>query len=220
MIVAPSILSMDYSNMKEQTQLLNESKAEWMHFDVMDGHFVPNLTFGPDILKGFVKMSDLYMDVHLMVEDPTFFADVFMEAGANHITFHEEAFNHLEGEEKVQAIKALAKHVRDEGKTVGLSIKPKTDVSVLKQYLNDFDLFLIMSVEPGFGGQKFQEESVERIHTLRTWCNDANLKTWIQVDGGINETTCKKVKEAGANVVVAGSYVFKHDIKKAVETLV
>ncbi len=219
MIVAPSVLSMDYSNMLEQTKELNASKAEWMHFDVMDGHFVPNLTFGPDILKGFKKISDLYMDVHLMVSDPVFFADVFLKAGADHITFHEESFDHLSEEDKVKAIKDLAEHVRSLGKTVGLSIKPNTDVACVKQYLHDFDLFLVMSVEPGFGGQSFMENSLEKISCISKWVKEEGLDTWIQVDGGINGETCKLVKEAGANVVVAGSYVFKQDIAKAVDSL-
>ncbi len=214
MIVAPSVLSLDYSRLNEQMEEVNASQAKWLHFDVMDGHFVPNLTFGPDILKGYKKITDLYLDAHLMVTDPTFFSDVFIDAGADHITFHYEVFNNVE------EIKKLAQHIHERGKTVGLSIKPKTDINVLKDFLNDFDLFLIMSVEPGFGGQAFIEESVERIKTLRTWLKEENLTTHIQVDGGINAETGKRCKEAGADVLVAGSYIFKHDIKEAVDSLV
>lgn len=214
MIVAPSVLSLDYSRLNEQMEEVNASQAKWLHFDVMDGHFVPNLTFGPDILKGYKKITDLYLDAHLMVTDPTFFSDVFIDAGADHITFHYEVFNNVE------EIKKLAQHIHEREKTVGLSIKPKTDINVLKDFLNDFDLFLIMSVEPGFGGQAFIEESVERIKTLRTWLNEENLTTHIQVDGGINAETGKRCKEAGADVLVAGSYIFKHDIKEAVDSLV
>ena len=214
MIVAPSVLSLDYSRLNEQMEEVNASQAKWLHFDVMDGHFVPNLTFGPDILKGYKKITDLYLDAHLMVTDPTFFSDVFIDAGADHITFHYEVFDNVE------EIKKLAQHIHERGKTVGLSIKPKTDINVLKDFLNDFDLFLIMSVEPGFGGQAFIEESVERIKTLRTWLNEENLTTHIQVDGGINAETGKRCKEAGADVLVAGSYIFKHDIKEAVDSLV
>lgn len=213
MIVAPSVLSLDYSHMTEQCELLNSSKAEWMHFDVMDGHFVKNLTFGPDILKGFVKLSPLFKDVHLMVTDPKMFADVFMNAGADQITFHVETIYDKE------EIKTLAKHIHEQGKKVGLTLKPQTPIEVLKPFLHDFDLFLIMSVEPGFGGQKFMSEALERIRTLRTWLNEEGLDTHIEVDGGINEETGALCAEAGADVLVAGSYVFKNDIHKVCEKL-
>jgi len=202
MIVAPSVLSLDYSHMTEQCELLNSSKAEWMHFDVMDGHFVKNLTFGPDILKGFVKLSPLFKDVHLMVTDPKMFADVFMNAGADQITFHVETIYDKE------EIKALAKHIHEQGKKAGLTLKPQTPIEVLKPFLHDFDLFLIMSVEPGFGGQKFMPEALERIRTLRTWLNEEGLDTHIEVDGGIDEETGALCASAGADVLVAGSYVF------------
>ena len=213
MIVAPSVLSLDYSHMTEQCELLNSSKAEWMHFDVMDGHFVKNLTFGPDILKGFVKISPLFKDVHLMVTDPKMFADVFMNAGADQITFHVETIYDKE------EIKTLAKHIHEQGKKVGLTLKPQTPIEVLKPFLHDFDLFLIMSVEPGFGGQKFMPEALERIRTLRTWLNEEGLDTHIEVDGGINEETGALCAEAGADVLVAGSYVFKNDIHVVCEKL-
>ena len=213
MIVAPSVLSLDYSHMTEQCELLNSSKAEWMHFDVMDGHFVKNLTFGPDILKGFVKLSPLFKDVHLMVTNPKMFADVFMNAGADQITFHVETIYDKE------EIKALAKDIHEQGKKVGLTLKPQTPIEVLKPFLHDFDLFLIMSVEPGFGGQKFMPEALKRIRTLRTWLNEEGLDTHIEVDGGINEETGALCAEAGADVLVAGSYVFKNDIHVVCEKL-
>ena len=213
MIVAPSVLSLDYARMKEQVEELNDSGAEWIHFDVMDGHFVPNLTFGPDILKGFKKISPLTMDVHLMVTDPAFFAGVFLDAGADIITFHVEALNNEDD------IHDLAKMIHARGARAGLSLKPGTDLSVLKPFLKDFDLFLIMSVEPGFGGQAFMPEAGERIMILRSWLDLTGSKALIEVDGGINEETGRLCRQAGADVLVAGSYVFKHDIRKAVSSL-
>ena len=213
MIVAPSVLSLDYSRMKEQVEELNASAAEWNHFDVMDGHFVPNLTFGPDILKGFKKMSRKTLDVHLMVTDPAFFAGVFLDAGADIITFHIEAMDN-EAE-----IHALAGRIHERGAKAGLSLKPGTDLTVLKPFLKDFDLFLIMSVEPGFGGQAFMPEAGERIMILRSWLELTGSRALIEVDGGINEETGRLCRQAGADVLVAGSYIFRNDIRKAVSSL-
>ena len=213
MIVAPSILSMDFTQTLKQLQEVESSKATWLHVDIMDGHFVPNLSFGPDITKQIRKHSKLFMDVHIMVEDAEHYSDVFVEAGANLLTFHLEACKDAE------SVHRIISKIHHQGCKVGLSIRPQTPVEAVFPYLNVIDLVLIMSVNPGYGGQSFMEESVDRIQRLRKEIDTHQHSVLIEVDGGINAETGLKVAQAGADVLVAGSYVFKNDIVRAVESL-
>lgn len=212
--IAPSVLSLDYSNFNAQCEELNRSQAKYVHFDVMDGHFVPNLTFGPDILKGFRKACpDMIMDVHLMVENPDMFIESFVKAGADYITFHYEAMR------DVSAIHDLLDKIHAYGIKAGLVIKPKTSDDVLDDFLDKSDMVLIMSVEPGFGGQKFMEDMLVKVSNLRHKIDDKNLDCLIEIDGGINNETGLLAKQAGVDVMVAGSYVFKGDICEKVKSL-
>ena len=213
MIVAPSILSMDFTQTLKQLQEVESSKAKWLHVDIMDGHFVPNLSFGPDITKQIRKHSKLFMDVHIMVEDAEHYSEVFVEAGANLLTFHLEACKDAE------SVHRIISKIHHQGCKVGLSIRPQTPVEAVFPYLNVIDLVLIMSVNPGYGGQSFMEESVDRIQRLRKEIDTQQHSVLIEVDGGINAETGLKVAQAGADVLVAGSYVFKNDIVRAVESL-
>ena len=160
-IISPSVLSMDYSKMPEQVAQLNASPAKWLHFDVMDGHLVPNLTFGPDILKGFCKLSDLVMDVHLMVSDPAKYAPIFIDAGANMVTFHVEALDN-----DMEKVQSLLDEIHKLGAMAGVVVKPKTDVKIIQPVLSSCDMVLIMTVEPGFGGQSFMEDMMPKVKWL------------------------------------------------------
>lgn len=212
-IIAPSILSLDYANTSVQLKQLNDSNAKWMHFDVMDGHFVPNLTFGPDILKGFKKAVDMVMDVHIMVENPEKIAPTFIDAGADIVTFH------LEAVKDIEACIALCRSIRSRKVMAGVSVKPNTPIEPLLPYLNEIDVVLIMSVEPGFGGQSFMEDMLVKVRLLRKHIDAQHLSTHIEIDGGINKETGKLAVQAGCDVLVAGSYVFKQDIKQGVDSL-
>ena len=212
--IAPSVLSLDYSNFNQQCTELNSSNAKYVHFDVMDGHFVPNLTFGPDILKGFRKACpDMIMDVHLMVENPDMFIESFVKAGADYITFHVEAMKDNE------AIHSLLDKIHGYGIKAGLVVKPKTSDTVLDEFLEKCDMVLVMSVEPGFGGQKFMEDMLVKVSNLRNKIDERNLNCLVEIDGGINDQTAMLAKNAGVDVMVAGSYVFKGDIHEKVNSL-
>lgn len=214
-IVAPSILSADFYNLEKDIKMLNSSSAEWIHFDVMDGHFVPNLTFGPMILEVFKKNSDKFLDVHIMVENPKFFADLFIDAGADQIVFHYEALaNEIE-------VGVLIDYIQSKNVKCGVSIKPNTDIKVLDKFLDKLDLVLVMSVEPGFGGQSFMENMLDKVSYLTDYKKQNKSNYLIQIDGGINDQTAIKAVAAGAEVLVAGSYLFKaSDFNKAVESLI
>lgn len=213
-IISPSVLSMDYSKMKEQVDALNASKAEWMHFDVMDGHFVPNITFGPDILKGFRKMTDMVLDVHLMVSDPEKYAPIFVDAGADMVTFHVEALDN-----DLNRISNLLKVLHEKGVKAGVVIKPKTDVAFIEPILDQVDMVLVMTVEPGFGGQSFMKDMMSKVTWLKNKRDEKGYSYRIEVDGGINSSTYHTAIEAGSDTLVAGSYVFKGDIVEQVASL-
>lgn len=204
-LVAPSILSADFLNLGEELKRIEEGGADWVHFDVMDGHFVPNISFGIPVLKSIAKGHKLVNDVHIMISDPKFYALKFIAAGAEYLTFHFEACkDEKECLEVIDLIHAM-------GAKAGISIKPKTDIRRLKPLLRFLDLVLVMSVEPGFGGQEFIKDSLSKILYLRD-CknNDPDFHFLIEVDGGINETTGKMCRLAGADVLVAGAYIFGH----------
>ena len=209
MIVAPSILSADFGNLERS--IAQVSNASWLHVDVMDGHFVPNITIGPVVVKGLRKYTNQVLDTHLMISDPLKYAKDYVAAGSDQITFHYEAVNN-----PIQ----VAEEIRKLGVKVGILIKPKTDVKVLLTVLEHVDLVLVMSVEPGFGGQSFIPEAVDKIRELSTLKKVIKNTYLIEVDGGINKTTALLCKEAGVDVLVAGSYIFNSkDPHRIVEEL-
>ena len=203
-ILAPSILSADFKILGEQLKLTEEAGAEYIHFDVMDGMFVPSISFGMPVLASIKGATSQTLDVHLMVTEPIRYVEEFVKAGADIVTVHYEACEDLQ---------ATIDKIHAAGAKVGISIKPKTPVDVLIPYLDQAEMFLIMSVEPGFGGQAFIPESLERISELRKLLNEKELTTDIEVDGGIYHKNVAEVLAAGANVMVSGSGVFKGDIK-------
>ena len=212
--VAPSILSADFSKLGEEIKLVESLGAEYLHFDVMDGHFVPNISFGVPVFKSISSIHLMTNDVHLMISEPKKYIPKFAEAGADIITFHFEACH---SEEEVFE---LIDMIHDLGIRAGISIKPKTPVDVLAPFLESLDLILIMSVEPGFGGQEFMPEALDKISYLREAIDSENYNCLIEVDGGINDKTGRLCIDAGVDILVAGSYLFgKEDIKERMESL-
>ncbi len=209
--IAPSLLSADFACLKKEIDKIKV--AEWIHYDVMDGHFVPNISFGYSILKDVSKVTDKYLDVHLMISDPFKYVDNFIASNASLIVFHYEAVEENE-------INKLIKHIKNNNIDVGIAIKPDTCQDVLEPFLSQLDLVLVMSVEPGFGGQTFNHSAIEKISKLAKLREENNYHYLIEVDGGINESTAKLCRQAGVDVLVAGSYVFNSDdYTKAIESL-
>ena len=199
-IISPSMLSADFGNLDRDTRMIDRSAAQWIHIDVMDGVFVPNISFGFPVMKPIRKASDKVLDVHLMIVDPEKYVARFAEAGADIVTFHYEA---------TQTPREAIRLIRESGAKVGISIKPKTPVEVLRKLLPEVDLVLVMSVEPGFGGQSFIEGSTDKVRELRKMIDEAGLNVTIEIDGGVSAANARELYEAGCDALVAGSAVFK-----------
>jgi len=209
--IAPSILSADLLKLEQQVSQVIRNGADMIHVDVMDGHFVPNLTFGPNMVEALKKIVDIPLDVHLMIDNPDLYLKDYAKAGANILTVHQEACLHLH---------RTIQKIHQWGMKAGVSVNPATPVSLLSDIIEEVDLVLIMSVNPGFGGQKFIRSSLEKIAKVKTMAETAGRAIMIEVDGGINPETAKLAVEKGANVLVAGNAVFKQaDFKVAMEAL-
>ncbi len=197
-ILAPSILAADFANMERDLKAIDKGGAQYVHMDVMDGHFVPNITFGPDMVSKYRKCTDRVFDVHLMISDPEKFIVPFIEAGADIINVHYESNMNFDN---------VYKMVKEHSKKIAMTINPETDPEVLKPYLSKLDMVLVMSVHPGYGGQKFIESSIDKVKKIRNWAPDID----IEIDGGINLDNLKLAIDAGANIIVAGSAVYNCD---------
>ncbi|MCB0587276.1 MAG: ribulose-phosphate 3-epimerase [Phaeodactylibacter sp.] len=204
-LVAPSLLAADFTRLAEEVELVNESQADWLHLDVMDGHFVPNLTFGMLIIEAVRKLSTKPLDVHLMIREPEKYIEQYRDAGADVITVHYEACTHLH---------RVIQQIRETGAKAGVALNPHTPISCLEDILEEVDLILLMSVNPGFGGQKFIYNTLLKIQRLRGQLTVRNLSARIEIDGGIGLHNAEKILQAGADVLVAGSAIFQADDPK------
>ena len=198
-LIAPSVLAADFANLQRDIEMINVSEADWFHIDIMDGVFVPNISFGMPVLDAINKHAKKTIDVHLMIVDPDRYISTFAKLGANILTVHYEACNHLH--RTIQAIKA-------EGMKTGVALNPHTNIDLLEDVIQDIDLVCIMSVNPGFGGQSFIENTYSKVEKLKALINRKNTTTLIEIDGGVTNKNAKQLVEAGADVLVAGSYVF------------
>lgn len=206
LLIAPSLLASNFLRLEDECKMLNESNADWFHLDVMDGRFVPNISFGLPVIAQLRKATTKTFDVHLMIEEPERYAEDFKKAGADQLTVHLEACRHLH--RNIQQIKSL-------GMKAGVALNPHSPVELLSDVLQDLDLVLIMSVNPGFGGQQFIPHTFQKIRNLRRMIHDRGLETLIEIDGGITTANASSIAKAGANVLVAGSTVFHSDDPKA-----
>lgn len=201
-LVAPSILSANFNNLGKDIEMINHSDADWIHFDVMDGVFVPNISFGLPVIQHVSQIARKPLDVHLMIVNPDPYIVPFCKAGASILTVHYEACRHLH---------RTVRHIKEQGAKASVCLNPHTPVSLLEDIIGELDMVLLMSVNPGFGGQKFIENTYKKVRQLRTMIDDIHPKCLIEVDGGVNFDTGKKLYDAGANVLVAGNFVFTSD---------